>query len=64
MSSLDTNVLMRWLVDDDAAQNARVQKLFDSIRADHGTLFVPSTVMLELEWVLRSRYRFDKMRIA
>ena len=60
MPSLDTNVLVRWLMDDDATQNARVQKLFDSIRADHSTLFVPSTVMLELEWVLRSRYKLDK----
>lgn len=26
-------------------------------------LFVPITVMLELEWVLRSRYRFDKATV-
>ncbi len=63
MPSLDTNVLVRWLVDDDATQNARVQKLFDSARADRSALFVPSTVMLELEWVLRSRYRFDKTSV-
>jgi predicted nucleic-acid-binding protein len=26
-------------------------------------LFVPSTVILELEWVLRSRYEFDKATV-
>jgi predicted nucleic-acid-binding protein len=26
-------------------------------------LFVPITVMLELEWVLRSRYHFDKATV-
>ena len=60
MPSLDTNVLVRWLVDDDAVQTARVHKLLNSVESEHGSLFVPCTVTLELEWVLRSRYHFDK----
>jgi predicted nucleic-acid-binding protein len=63
MPGLDTNVLVRWLVEDDDDQTARVQTLFESSRASQATLFVPSTVMLELEWVLRSRYRFDKAAV-
>jgi predicted nucleic-acid-binding protein len=63
MPGLDTNVLVRWLVEDDDDQMARVQRLFESARATQATLFVPSTVMLELEWVLRSRYRFDKAAV-
>jgi len=61
--ALDTNVLVRWMVDDDARQAARVQKLFEEVRLQQSMLFVPSTVMLELEWVLRSRYDFDKQAV-
>jgi predicted nucleic-acid-binding protein len=63
MPGLDTNVLVRWLVADDNKQTARVHALFGSARASQSMLFVPSTVMLELEWVLRSRYLFDKPTI-
>jgi predicted nucleic-acid-binding protein len=63
MPGLDTNLLVRWLVEDDDDQTARVQMLFESARAAQAALFVPSTVMLELEWVLRSRYRFDKAAV-
>jgi len=60
MAGLDTNVLVRWLLDDDKKQAARVQMLFEETRANRATLFVPSTVVLELEWVLRARYQLDK----
>ena len=60
MAGLDTNVLVRWLVADDDAQTALVQALLESGRAAGKAFFVPTTVLLELEWVLRSRYGLDK----
>jgi predicted nucleic-acid-binding protein len=63
MRGLDTNVLVRWILDDDPRQAARVQQLFEEVSEQQLPLFVPSTVMLELEWVLRSRYRFDKSTV-
>jgi predicted nucleic-acid-binding protein len=63
MPSLDTNVLVRWLVDDDPPQSSRIKKLFHAASMRREMLFVPSTVALELEWVLRSRYQFDKAHI-
>jgi len=63
MPALDTNVLVRWLVDDDPRQSARVHKLLLSVQTDQDLLFIPATVMLEVEWVLRSRYQFDKPAI-
>lgn len=63
MPGLDTNVLVRWLLDDDAQQTTRAEALFDAAHARQSTLFVPTTVVLELEWVLRSRYRFDKAAV-
>ena len=53
MAGLDTNVLVRWILDDDEKQAARVQILFEEARAGQAALFVPITVMLELEWVLQ-----------
>jgi predicted nucleic-acid-binding protein len=63
MASLDTNVLVRWLVADDPAQTAQVATLLESAIAASTALFVPSTVQLELEWVLRSRYALDKATV-
>lgn len=59
MQAVDTNVLVRAFVQDDPAQAVRAQAL---LRAHQ--VFVPVTVMLELEWVLRSRYGFTKQVIA
>jgi predicted nucleic-acid-binding protein len=63
MPSLDTNVLVRWLVAGDDRQTACVQRVFETARENQTPLFVPTTVSLELEWVLRSRYRFDKATV-
>lgn len=61
MAGLDTNVLVRWLLDDDARQSAATHALMADAHARGETLFVPTTVALELEWVLRARYRLDKL---
>lgn len=51
MAGLDTNVLARWLLEDDEDQAARAQQLFDAAQSNRSTLFVPCTVVLELEWL-------------
>jgi predicted nucleic-acid-binding protein len=60
MSALDTNVLARYIVQDDAPQLAAVKRLISRSLAEGSTLFVPVTVVLELEWVLRSNFEFGK----
>ena len=64
MAALDTNVLVRWLTDDDAKQSDVVASLLESAAKNDARLFVPVTVILETEWVLRSRYRFDKPSVT
>lgn len=64
MAALDTNVLVRLLVEDDAAQSAAARRLVRRSVADGDTLFIPVTVALELEWVLRSAFGFDKAAVA
>lgn len=59
MRAVDTNVLVRALVRDDAAQSVRATSLIDS-----QAIYIPVTVMLELEWVLRLRYAFAPKQVA
>ena len=60
MPALDTNVLVRYIVQDDPAQLASAKRLISRCVADGATLFVPVTVVLELEWLLRSSFEFGK----
>ncbi|MGH8220411.1 MAG: PIN domain-containing protein [Steroidobacteraceae bacterium] len=56
MLGLDTNVLVRLLVEDDVAQTRRARKLVDAAVAAQEVVLVSLPVLLEAEWVLRSRY--------
>jgi predicted nucleic-acid-binding protein len=60
MAALDTNILVRWLTNDDAKQCAIVARMFDAAKLTGERLFITVTVMLELEWVLRAKYRYDR----
>jgi predicted nucleic-acid-binding protein len=57
--AVDTNILVRIIVGDDEDQVERALAL-----AARESLFVPSTVLLETEWVLRSRYGYDRATIV
>ena len=60
MPALDTNVLVRYVVQDDSGQLAAAKRLIDRCLAESRSLFVPVTVTLELEWVLRARFGYAK----
>jgi predicted nucleic-acid-binding protein len=64
LASIDTNVLVRLLVADDTAQLGEIFDLISRTNRTGDFLFVPITVVLELEWVLRSRYEFSKPEIV
>ncbi|OED44014.1 hypothetical protein AB833_02520 [Chromatiales bacterium (ex Bugula neritina AB1)] len=59
MAALDTNVLVRYLVADDKNQHQLAKAMIESAN-DEAPLFVSLSVLVELEWVLRSLYEFDK----
>jgi predicted nucleic-acid-binding protein len=59
MIAVDTNVLVRFLVRDDAGQAARAAELIQS-----SEIWISKTVLLETEWVLRSLYDFTPQRLA
>lgn len=60
MPALDTNILVRYVVRDDEAQLGAARRLIRNCVSQGQTLFVPVTVALELEWVLRSNFEFSK----
>ena len=60
MAALDTNILVRFLVEDNASQLAAAKKLITRCVNARESLYVPVTVSLELEWVLRSNFGFRK----
>jgi predicted nucleic-acid-binding protein len=60
MASIDTNVLVRYIVQEEDSQFAIVMQLLDECAPEGRPLFVPITVALELEWVLRSNFQVGK----
>jgi predicted nucleic-acid-binding protein len=60
MPALDTNSLVRYIVEDDVAQLAAARRLIRKCVSAGQTLFVPVTVTLELEWVLRASFEYAK----
>jgi len=64
MIALDTNILARFCVADPGDPEALKQRpIAYAIVTKGQSLFVPLTVILELEWVLRAFYRFDAAAI-
>ena len=63
MIALDTNVLVRYLVDDDAEQAQVARTLLEGLTAERSG-FVCREVMVELVWVLQRAYRLSRDRIA
>lgn len=60
MNALDTNVLVRFLVQDDDKQTQTVNTLFADAETQKQPLFVSSIVVLELMWVLKSAYEIPR----
>jgi predicted nucleic-acid-binding protein len=58
MFVVDTNILVRFAVNDDAQQIAQARRAIGT-----QAMWVSATVLLELEWVLRSRYGYERKDI-
>jgi predicted nucleic-acid-binding protein len=63
MLGIDTNALVRYLVRDDPAQYERARRLISRQITAEESLLVSLLVLLETEWVLRSRYELPKPEI-
>jgi predicted nucleic-acid-binding protein len=64
MIGIDKNVLVRYLVRDDEAQFDKAQRLINRELNHEESVLVSLLVLLETEWVLRSRYELAKSEIV
>ena len=63
MLGIDTNVLVRFLVRDNEVQFEKARKLIKREVTAGRRVFVNQLVLMETEWVLRSRYIVPKNQI-
>ena len=54
MLAIDTNIIVRYLTNDHPKQSPRARDLVNG-----QAVFIPVTVILEVEWVLRSAYGYQ-----
>ncbi len=58
MIAVDTNLLVRILTNDDPDQARRALEILNN-----DDIFIPKTVLLETEWVLRYAYEIDRANV-
>jgi predicted nucleic-acid-binding protein len=64
LTGLDTNVLVRYLTQDDLRQSRRANALVAGATSGGDRLFVSTVALCELVWVLRGAYAFDRPTVA
>lgn len=63
MIALDTNVLIRLLIEDDADQLSKALRVLEPHWESGGKAYVTDVVLAETEWVLDSLYRAPRAEI-
>jgi predicted nucleic-acid-binding protein len=63
MKALDTNIIIRFLVNDDKVQGDKVRTLFERAEDRKETLYISIPVLLEVLWVLSSVYDYNRNEI-
>ena len=64
MIGVDTNILVRYLTQDDIEQAEVAGQIFDNYASSHNSLFINNIVMCELIWVLEKGYKYNKEEIS
>ena len=60
---LDTNIVIRFLAQDDPAQARKANAVIEGTLASGGSCYLSAIVLCEIAWVLRGAYRFDKKTV-
>jgi predicted nucleic-acid-binding protein len=64
MIGLDTNVLVRYLTQDDPVQSRKAAELIENRLTEGNPGFITVVAMAELAWVLEHAYRLASLSIA
>ncbi len=62
MIGLDTNVLVRYIMQDDLKQSPMATRLIEALTAASPG-FIPLIVIVELAWVMSAAYELDKLQL-
>lgn len=63
MIAIDTNILIRFFINDDEKQSEQVNNLFAHQEEQENSIFISNIVLVELIWVLKSGYKVKKSDI-
>ncbi len=64
MIGVDTNVLVRYIVEDDPKQSPAAFAMIDRLLERGERLFIPQIVVCELVWVLAFAYKYKRAEIV
>lgn len=60
MIGIDTNILVRYLTQDDLDQAQIVEQIFNNYATSSNSIFINNIVICELIWVLERGYKYNK----
>ncbi len=63
MIAVDTNVLVRYITNDDEEQSMLASKLLDNYVGQEKSVFINNIVLCELIWVLAKGYKYRKEQV-
>lgn len=64
MIGLDSNVLVRYLTQDDPAQSGKANDLIEAVLRSGQGLYLNHVVVCETNWVLARAYDYDRVELA
>jgi len=64
MKGIDTNVLVRYIVQDDLKQSRQASHFMENECTPESPAFINSIVVCEMVWVLESAYNYSRENIA
>jgi predicted nucleic-acid-binding protein len=64
MKGIDTNVLVRYIIQDDAKQSKMATDFIERKCSENSSLFINGIVLCELVWVLESAYEYSRENIV
>ena len=64
MRFLDTNIIIRYLTDDDPKKADLCEKLFEQVKKGKQKLFLSDLVIAETIWILEGAYNYPKEKLV
>lgn len=63
MIGIDTNILVRYITQDDEIQSRQATELIESAAGVYASIFINNIVLCELVWVLERGYKYSKQQV-